>query len=78
MDLPHPARQQVVAIKQRYGLTDAECRWLRRSGQFRVTRDSAGQGRAGVSRKLHALRQARSSLQDQLNSIVLVQDETTV
>lgn len=41
MDLPHPAREQVVAIKNRYGLTDAECRWLRRSGQFRVTRDSA-------------------------------------
>ena len=41
MDLPRSAREQVVAIKLRYGLTDAECRWLRRSGQFRVTRDSA-------------------------------------
>lgn len=41
MDLPRPAREQVVAIKCKYGLTDAECRWLRRSGQFRVTRDSA-------------------------------------
>lgn len=41
MDLPRPAREQVVAIKHKYGLTDAECRWLRRSGQFLVTRDSA-------------------------------------
>lgn len=41
MDLPRPAREQVVGIKRKYGLTDAECRWLRRSGQFRVTRDSA-------------------------------------
>lgn len=41
MDLPHPAREQVVAIKQRYDLTDAECRWLRRSGQLRLTRNSA-------------------------------------
>jgi len=41
MDLPRSAREQVVAIKRRYGLTDAECRWLRRSGQFWVTRDSA-------------------------------------
>jgi hypothetical protein len=41
MDLPRPARAQVVAIKQEFGLTDAECRWLRRSGQLRVTRDSA-------------------------------------
>jgi hypothetical protein len=41
MNLPRSAREQVVAIKLRYGLTDAECRWLRRSGQFRVTRHSA-------------------------------------
>jgi protein-S-isoprenylcysteine O-methyltransferase Ste14 len=41
MDLPRPPREQVVAIKTRYGLTNAECRWLRRSGQFRVTRETA-------------------------------------
>lgn len=41
MDLPPPTRKQVIAIKQKHGLTDAECRWLRRSGQLRVTRDGA-------------------------------------
>ncbi len=41
MDRPRPAREQVIAIKQKYSLTDAECRWLRLSGQLRVTRSEA-------------------------------------
>lgn len=41
MDLPKPAREQVIALKQQYDLTDAECRWLRRSGQLKVTRGGA-------------------------------------
>jgi hypothetical protein len=41
MDRPRAAREQVIAIKQKFGLTDAECRWLRRSGQLRVTRSEA-------------------------------------
>lgn len=41
MDLPRSAREQVVAIKRKFELTDTECRWLRRSAQFGVTRDSA-------------------------------------
>lgn len=38
IDMPHPIRQQVVEIKRQHGLTDAECRWLRRSGQLRISR----------------------------------------
>lgn len=38
VDVPRPIRQHVIDIKRRYGLTDAECRWLRRSGQFQINR----------------------------------------
>lgn len=38
IDAPRPIREQVVGVKRQYGLTDAECRWLRRSGQFKITR----------------------------------------
>ena len=41
IDVPRPAREQVIALKRQHGLTDAECRWLRRSGQFRITREGA-------------------------------------
>lgn len=41
VDVPRPIRQQVIDIKRRYGLTDAECRWLRRSGQFQMRRNEA-------------------------------------
>ena len=41
LDVPRPAREQVIALKRQHGLTDAECRWLRRSGQFRITREGA-------------------------------------
>lgn len=41
VDVPRVAREQVVALKRQHGFTDAECRWLRRSGQFRITRVGA-------------------------------------
>ena len=41
MDVPRPVREQIIGLKARFDLTDAECRWLRRSGQIRVTRKEA-------------------------------------
>lgn len=41
VDVPQSAREQMIALKRQHGLTDAECRWLRRSGQLRITRDAA-------------------------------------
>ena len=41
VDVPRPAREQVLALKRQHGFTDAECRWLRRSGQFRINREGA-------------------------------------
>jgi hypothetical protein len=41
VDVPRAAREQVLALKRQHGFTDAECRWLRRSGQFRINREGA-------------------------------------
>lgn len=38
IDAPQVVREQVIAIKKKFLLTDAECRWLRRSGQMKVRR----------------------------------------
>lgn len=40
-DAPRVVREQIVAIKQRYGFTDRELRWLRRSGQLRIRHTEA-------------------------------------
>jgi hypothetical protein len=41
MDVPTAVRRSIIDIKNRFGFTDHECRWLRRSGQLRVTRTEA-------------------------------------
>ena len=41
MDVPPAVRRSIIEIKNRFGFTDHECRWLRRSGQLRVTRTEA-------------------------------------
>jgi hypothetical protein len=41
IDVRRPVREQVVALKRQYGLTDAECRWLRHSGQFSINHEGA-------------------------------------
>lgn len=41
IDVHRTVREQVIALKRQYGLTDAECRWLRRSGQFSINREGA-------------------------------------
>jgi hypothetical protein len=41
IDVPRPVREQVIALKRQHGLTDTECRWLHRSGQFPIGREGA-------------------------------------
>jgi len=41
IDVPRHVREQVIAIKHRYGFTDAEIRGLRRGGQLSVMRSEA-------------------------------------
>lgn len=41
MDVPPAVRRSIIEIRNRFGFTDHECRWLRRSGQLRVTRTEA-------------------------------------
>jgi len=41
LDLQQPAREQIIAIKQKHGYTDQQMRWLRHSGQLRIRNDRA-------------------------------------
>jgi hypothetical protein len=41
VDVQRAVREQVIALKRQHGLTDTECRWLHRSGQFPITREGA-------------------------------------
>lgn len=41
LDLQLPAREQIIAIKQKHGYTDRQMGWLRLSGQLRIRQDRA-------------------------------------
>lgn len=38
IDVPKPVREQLLKMKNDHGLTDREIRWLRRSGQLKISR----------------------------------------
>jgi len=53
VNVPRAASEQVTALKHQRGFADAECRWLRRSRQFRDPSRGcqAGGGSTGASRR---------------------------